>query len=51
MRELSALLGHLRTQEATLRAELATLTDRISVIERALHVVHDLSNPTRRLRP
>jgi hypothetical protein len=45
MRELSALLGHLRTQEATLRAELATLTDRISVIERALHVVHDLSNP------
>lgn len=44
MRELSALLGHLRTQEASLRAELTTLTDRISAIEVALQVVHDLSS-------
>ena len=44
MRELSALLGHLRTQEASLRAELTTLTDRISAIKVALQVVHDLSS-------
>ncbi len=43
MRDLSAILGHLRAQEVSLRAELATLTDRISAIEAALHVVHDLS--------
>ena len=44
MRDLSALLGHLRAQETSLRVELATLTDRISAIEAALQVVHDLSN-------
>jgi len=44
MRDLSALLSHLRAQETSLRVELATLTDRISAIEAALQVVHDLSN-------
>ncbi len=43
VRELSTLLKYLRTQEAALKAELATLGDRIGVIEKALQIMHDLS--------
>ena len=47
MRDLSALLGHLRAQEASLKAQLATLADKISALETTLQVAQELPSATK----